>query len=232
MRLFPAQQSREDYLATQIRRSNSKFNYCKVSIHDVNKYWQLLHHTGSRPRPAAPVTGPIVCLGTRNGREVDLFRLRWFGAAPLRQLAERLERRTHSFTTWVPALESAGRSDVLALTRSSVIGVEVNPRAARRDVWIGSFDEMPAEWTDTFGVLYSNAFDQSADPERTARDWKRIMKPGGFIVFCYSNNADPTPTDPVGGLCLEDVQALFGGRLLYFHDRGSRNGYSEVVLQL
>jgi hypothetical protein len=229
MRVFPAQQSREEYIATQVRRSNSKFRYCKVSVHDVDKYWRLLRSAGSRTVPA---TGPIVCLGTRNGREVDLFRLRWFGAAPLRQLAERLERRTHSFTTWLPAIESAGRSDAESLTSSSVIGVEVNPRAARRDVWIGSFDEMPAEWTGAFGVLYSNAFDQSADPERTAREWKRITRPGGFMIFCYSDDADPTPTDPVGGLSLDDVQALFGGRLLYFHDRGSRNGYSEVVLQL
>ena len=52
------------------------------------------------------------------------------------------------------------------------------------------------------------------------------------MVFCYSNDADSTLTDPVGGLSLRDVQALFGAHLLYCHDRGSRNGYSEVVLEL
>jgi hypothetical protein len=165
------------------------------------------------------------------GREVDLFRLRWFAAAPLWKVAKLLERRTHSFTTWLPALESAGRCKVRSLTSRSVIGVEVNPRAVRRDIWIGSFDDMPSEWTGTFGVLYSNSFDQCADPERTAREWRRIIRPGGFMVFCYSSDADPTPTDPVGGVCLHDVQALFGGHLLYFHERGSRNGYSKAVLQ-
>ena len=230
MRLFPAVQSREEYLAAQIRRSDSKFRYCKVSAHDVERYWRILGRAAARA--GRPLAGPIICLGTRNGREVDLFRLQWFGSRPLREVTGRLERRTDSFTTWVPPLESIGRSDVHSLTSRSVVGVEVNPRATRRDVWIGSFDEMPAEWTAVFGVVYSNSFDQSADPHRTAREWKRIVRPGGFLVFCYSKDAEPTATDPVGGISLEDVQQLFGGQLVYFHERGSRVGYSEVVLQL
>lgn len=226
MKLFPGTQSRGDYLDTQVRRSNDKFQLCKVSIEDAEKYRAIL----GRARVAAP--GPIVCLGTRNGREVDLFRAAWFAGRGTRSLVRLLERRTPSFHSWLPAIEAAGRSDLRALTPRSVIGVEVNPRAARKDVWIGSFDDMPDEWSGQFSVAYSNSFDQSQDPERTAREWTRILKPGGVLVFCFSDGAEPTPSDPVGGIRATDVETLFGGHCLYLHERGSRNGYSEVILRL
>lgn len=230
MKIFPGQQSREEYLAAQIERSENKFRYCKVSVHDVRKYRDLLRPEGSTRRDSGP--GPIACLGTRNGREVDLFRLHWFGGWALRAASTRLERAKRSFTSSFPLIESIGRSDVTCLTSTSVIGVELNPRASRRDVWVGSFDEMPSDWSAKFAIVFSNAFDQSQDPQRTVGEWRRIVRPGGFLILCFTNDAEPTSTDRVGGLSLSDVKELFGGRLVYFHDRGSRNGYSEVVLQL
>ena len=150
----------------------------------------------------------------------------------LRAAVGGLERRTTSYASWVPLVEAWNRSDVQALTGTSVVGVEINPRAARRDVWGGSFDEMPTEWDRVFEVVYSNSFDQCEDPVRTAREWKRLLKPGGFLVFCFTNDAEPSLHDRIGGLSLGDVQTLFGGTLIYFHDQGSRNGYSEVILQI
>lgn len=230
MRIFPAAQSRDEYLDTQIRRSERKFRYCKVSAVDVVKYRHVLQHATRTAHPGP--WGPVLCLGTRNGREVDLFRLQWFGGPLLGTVTRCLERRTRSFTSWCPPLESVGRSDFRYLSETSVVGVEVNPWAARRDVWIGSFDEMPAEWVGRFAVGFSNAFDQSQNPERTATEWKRVIKPRGFLIFCFSHDKEPTLTDLVGGLCLTDIESLFGGRLVYFVDRGSLNGYSEVILQL
>lgn len=230
MKMFPTQQSREEYFSAQIRRSESKYQYCKVSVHDVSKYKELLRHEISTVKNAC--LGPIVCLGTRNGREVDLFRLHWFGWRALSAVSMRLERSKRSFTSRFPLIESIDRSDTNVLTSTSVVGVELNPRASRRDVLVGSFDEMPSEWAAKFAVVFSNAFDQSQDPQRTADEWKRVLRPGGFLIFCFTNDAEPTPTDRVGGLCLDDVRQLFGGRLVYFHDRGSQNGYSEVLLQL
>jgi hypothetical protein len=203
-----------------------------VSAHDVQKYRSVLLREVESSRSGGPLTGPVVCLGTRNGREVDLFRTQWSGKWLWREAVRWLERRTHSFVSWIPLVESAYRSDVGALTEASVVGVEVNPRGARRDVWIGSFDKMPSEWDRTFGVIYSNAFDQTSTPERTAREWKRVLRPGGFLIFCFTNDEEPTLNDPVGGLCLNDVQALFNGRLVYYSDRGSRNGYSEAIIQI
>lgn len=230
MKLFATPQTRDEYLATQIERSESKFNYCKVSVHDVRKYRELIGR--ETQRTPAVAGGPILCLGTRNGREVDIFRMEWHGSAWLSAATRQLEASSPSFHCRVPWLESIGRSDLATLQPTSVLGVELNPRAERRDVWIGSFDQMPATWAGAFSIVYSNAFDQSQDPVRTAAEWKRVIRPGGFLIFCFTNGVEPTVSDRVGGLTLPDVQQLFGGRLVVFHDRGSRNNYSEVILQL
>ena len=92
--------------------------------------------------------------------------------------------------------------------------------------------EMPAAWTKTFGIVFSNSFDQSQDPYRTAMEWKRVLRPGGYLIFCFAEGVEPTTSDPVGDLRLEDARRLFGGELLHFGDHGSRAGYSEVVLRL
>lgn len=221
---------RSEYLRTQITRSNSKFDFCKASIHDVTRYRQTLAaHAAS---PGQPPGGPILCLGVRSGREVDLFRIGFFGPAWLRRLVSVLEAERHSFVALVPPLEAIGRSTSAQAAPDGVVGVEINPRAARRDVWIGSFDDMPPDWENRFRVLYSNSFDQSQDPERTAREWKRVARPGAYLIFLFAKDASPSPVDPIGELSLGDVLRLFSGELLYFHERGSRAGYSEVILRL
>ena len=73
----------------------------------------------------------------------------------------------------------------------NVFGVEINPRAKRQDTFIGSFDELPQNW-EKFEIIYSNSFDQSMKPEQTANEWKRVLKPGGYIVFSFSYNKTPT----------------------------------------
>ncbi len=229
MKLFPGDmQSRDEYKSTQIARSQRKFGYCKVSVHDVCKYADLVRGLdGTR----ASLPGPVLCLGTRNGREVDLFRSQWFGPRAVAAGVRVTEIYSQSFRSRLPVLEGIGRSDRNDLSPRSVIGVELNPQAERRDIWIGSFDEMPTEWSASFPVIYSNSFDQSQDPERTAAEWKRVLRPGGILIFCFTNGAKPTVADRVGDITKEDVLALFGGRLLHFADRGSRNGYTEVILQ-
>lgn len=227
MKIHPAKHSRQEYFQIQIARSDSKLRFCKVSIYDVAKYWCIITSHGK-----GLDAGPIVCLGTRNGREVDLFRLQFFGPRVLKLLSRVFERQTHSFISLLPQLEAIGRSDVNNLSRESVVGVEISPKAARSDIWVGSFDEMPASWEHKFGVLFSNSFDQSQDPHKTTKEWRRVARPGGYLIFCFAKNNEPTLTDPVGDLRLEDVLDLFGGELVYFHDRGSRNGYSEVIVRI
>ena len=231
MKVFQDPQTREEYFATQIARSVDKFRFCKVSIHDVIKYRQILQdQQASRGRRTG--LGPILCLGTRNGREVDLFRAHFFGSVLQRHAVRLLEYSgSNAFASRLPQAEAIGRSRLERITPESVIGVELNPQAARQDVRVGSFDELPAKWDGAFGVVYSNAFDHCQDPKRTIAAWKRVVRPGGYLIFCYVWNQQVKATDPVGNLDAEDILPLLGGELIYFREGGSRNRYSEVVVQ-
>ncbi len=230
MKLFPDRQTRRQYLDTQIARSRSKFRYCKVSLRDVLRYRAILARDRSM-RSDRRGPGPVLCLGTRSGREIDLFRVGLFGSALRRRAATLAEIKRNSYLTLVPPLESVGRSDVKRLGPTSVVGVEVNPDAARADVLIGSFDDMPADWTGRFGIVFSNSFDQSQDPRRTAAEWRRVTRPGGYLIVCFAPDVEPSTHDPVGQLTLADVQTQFGGDLAFFQHRGSRKGYSEAIVR-
>lgn len=223
--------SREGYVATQIARSSSKFENCNVSSRDVIRYRDIVMKMSARKRDKNDV-GPILCLGTRSGREVDLFRLEFFGGG-LSRLLGRLERhKAHrGWVSLVPSVLSLGRSSLARLEGHSVIGVEINPKATRGDIWIGSFDEMPGSWTGAFGVLFSNSFDQAQDPERTAREWLRVLRDDGLLIFCYVEGVEPTLTDPVGNMDLRTITGLFGDDVVYFSDGGSASSYSELVIR-
>jgi hypothetical protein len=231
MKVFAGTQTRQEYVDTQVARSRRKIRYCKVSIDDVLRYRAvLLHDRALRRETGSP--GPVLCLGTRNGREVDLFRVGMFGGVLRRRVTALVEIKRNGYLTLVPPLEGAGRSDVARLDATSVVGAEINPDSARRDVWTGSFDDMPAGWTARFGVVFSNSFDQSQDPGRTAAEWRRVIRPGGYLVACFAPGVEPNAHDPVGQLSLADMQALFAGELVFFRHRGSRKGYSEVILRM
>ncbi len=232
MKVYGIRQSREGYLETQIARSRQKFDYCKVSMTDVVRYRAILERARNLSAPVRSF-GPVLCLGTRNGREVDLFRVGFFASTARRHLVAWLERSsdTSRFRSVIPPVEGLGRSTWQRITPSSVIGVEVNAMAARADVWIGSFDDMPADWTERFGVVFSNAFDQSQDPFRTAKEWWRVLRPGGYLVFCYGSKTEPNVHDPVGGITAGDVRRLFQGTVVHQGERATAVGYNEIIVR-
>ncbi len=224
MQILETYSSREEYSQTQIRRSQSKFQYCKVSIRFVQRWKQALI-------PArAGVRGPILCLGTRNGREVDVFRIVFFGSVVRRFLAGLCERKRFGFTSRFPVLESWGRCDADAVTDGSVIGVEINPDGKRGDVRVGSFDRLPQEWTGRFGIVFSNSFDHSFAPADTAREWARVLAPGGFFIINFvGESVNPTVTDPVGAITLQDILQLFPGELVYYTKY--QGNYQEAIIR-
>ena len=73
-------ETRGDYLTTQITASAGKADYCKVSYRDVQRYVDIIGMDKHRRREAPGSTGPTLCLGVRNGREVDLFRIAQSGS--------------------------------------------------------------------------------------------------------------------------------------------------------
>jgi SAM-dependent methyltransferase len=173
---------RREYERLQIARCRAKFGFCKVPLEDVERY-----------RAAFPTaSGPVLCLGVRNGTELNRFR-RVFGG--------------------------------------TVQGVDLNPDSAygRKDVWTGSFDALPAEWTDRFGIVFSNAFDHAFDPMATAAEWTRVLRPGGLLILAHGIGAleEPTPTDCIVLDSSDEAQRLFGIPIV-----GSGQGhYPELYLR-
>ena len=91
---------RATYVAAQLSRG-SKFAYCKVSSRDVRQYLAISCRDKALHEDLAPV-GPILCLGVRNGREVDLFRIALTGSWFRQRLVFGLERQRFGYTSWMP----------------------------------------------------------------------------------------------------------------------------------
>ena len=194
MKVYPETTPRDEYLAAQIARSRAKFNFCKVSPADVALYRRLV-----------PDPGEILCLGVRNGTEVDRFRLAYEGGR----------------WPWSP------RRPVM------VQGVEINPDAIRPDVLIASFDDLPRAFVGMWGLVFSNSLDHALDVVATARHWRTMVRPGGHVILALPEIAALTVTDRVA-LDLEDVRRLFApATLVYYHHEGSvPDGYTQIVLRL
>lgn len=224
MKLYKVEE-REKYIKTQIERSKKKFSYCKVSIRDVLRYIAILRgyfHGGK--------IGPIVCMGTRNGREVDLFRIALNAPNPWLKIIGALESRSPYPHSFLPCAEGLiGRSSLTNIKETSAVGTEINPEGRRRDVFIGSFDELPGEWTGRFRVLFSNSFDHSMDPQRTAKEWKRVVRPGGLLIILWGE-AEATEADPLGNISEEYLTGLFKLRKLGISGSQSTCGYKELFL--
>lgn len=213
---------RKKYFKIQIERSRVKYEYCKVRIKDVILFKKII-------KPSIGIDGPILCLGTRNGREIDLFRNIWFGNRIRNYFIKIIEWKHLGYTSLIPLLEKSFRSNLNKLNKSSVVGVEINPDASRQDTLIGSFDELPKNWQNKFSILYSNSFDQSQDPYKTAKEWLRVIKRGGVLILGFTYT-DPTEEDPVGCLTKDDIMNLFGGELIYFDKNQSH--YSNIILKM
>ena len=226
MKEYHKNPSRTEYFETQIARSRAKFPYCKVSCAHVRAWKRIITEDH---RVMENTEGPILCLGTRNGREVDLFRSVFYLNEFTSYIMCLTEIRRYGWDSRFPLIESIGRSSIGQINEDSVIGVEINPDAKRRDVFVGSFDDMPLDWTDTFRILYSNSFDQSQNPHETAREWIRVLKDGGIAILGFSE-AEPSPTDPVGNLSYKDFVELFPGELIYYNKYGSN--YSDIIIKV
>ena len=226
MRVYDVKQTREEYFETQIRHSRKKFAFCKASIPCV-KHWKTVI---TRCQKGAPITGPILCLATRNGREIDIFRNVFLGS-PLRvAVMQLLEQRKYAFSSRLRIIETVGKSRVDAVAPGSAVGVEINPDGKRQDVLTVSFDDLPKEWEGAFQIVYTNSLDHALDPYRAAREWFRVLAPGGyFILGSPGEKINPSTIDVVGNIGLTDIQELFPGELIYYNKFG--NAFQDTIIR-
>ncbi len=221
MKIFYKKFTRTEYINNQIIRSNDKFEYCKVSIKHVINWYNILNKINNFQ------VNNICCLGSRNGREIDLFRIVFFYRY-LINFIKLNEIRKNGWNDIFPFIINFNRSNINNINKDSAIGVEINPKVERQDTLISSFDEMPSDWTSKFDLLYSNSFDQSQEPEKTVNEWKRIIKKNGVLIFSFGDK-EPTNSDPVGNLNYIDIINLFGGELIYYNKFGSN--YQDIIIR-
>ncbi|MDD5594681.1 MAG: methyltransferase domain-containing protein [Candidatus Omnitrophica bacterium] len=218
-------EERTKYIKTQIERSRKKFSYCKVSMKDILRYIRIIKEHRFNEE-----IGPVVCMGTRNGREVDLFRIALNSPRPWSKIIQALESGKPYPHSLLPCVEGmTGRSSVTDIKENAVVGAEINPDARRKDIFIGSFDELPEKWSGRFSVLFSNSFDHSMDPQRTVKEWLRVIKPGGMLIILWGE-AESTEADPLGNITEEYLTGLFKLRKLEISGSQSVCGYKELFL--
>jgi hypothetical protein len=217
----------QEYEEIQIERSREKFHYCRVSILDMIQKMNIIKNNGY-------VDGPILCLGVRNGREINLLRImkkKFFS-----KILFLFEIKRFGFSSLFPFLEKFFiKSNISKISSNGVYGVELNPDIDRSDVFSGSFDAMPLNYQDLFEVVYSNSFDQSIDPKLTAREWVRVVKDGGFIILDWVEGDIPNYTDPTGGISKSDMTSLFNGKVIFYSQRGNfdpEGNSSCIIIQI
>jgi hypothetical protein len=226
-----------EFLRRNVEHSDNKW-ISKVSIFDTEKYLGIISAYEARlldkgsGTSGAELLSPILCLAVRNGREVDLFRIAVFHKL-VASLIKRDEIKSLGFRSrFVSGFESIGRSDLLDLNDKSVVGLELSPKGRRKDVLVGSFDDMPEEWTDKFSIVYTNSFDHSYDPYLTASQIIKTLRNGGYVVLAFPTGQDTGDIDPVAELDLDDVKDLFGNNIIYHRLYGSRWYYSEYIIRV
>ena len=220
MEIFKTKLNREKYIEVQIERSKKKYDFCKVSINHVINYYKVINNQKNNIKN-------ILCLGSRHGREVDLFRAVFFNRFLL-PFIKIFEIKKRGYNSLLPFIEKIKMHDKKNMEKGT-FGVELNPQNNRKDHFNCSFDEMPNEFTNKFQIIYSNSFDQSQDPTKTANEWYRCLSKGGYLIIAFRPDAEPSIADPVGRLSINDILKSFPGELIYFNK--PQLNYSEIIIK-
>lgn len=217
----------EEYEQTQIKRSRIKFNFCKVSLTDTIRWKNVIEKDLNKKI----LDSKICCLGTRSGKEVDLFRIAFSYNHILHIVLYIISSSKILEKIFIKYFLKIGRKKISFKSNKYCYGVEINPDAKRKDVLISNFDLISSNWDNQFNIVFSNSIDQSMDPVNTSEKWKRLLKKNdhnNYLIICFSYTK-PELTDPTGYITLEDIKALFPGEVIYYSKNIST--YQEVIIK-
>ncbi len=232
-------ENRKEYIDIQVERSRKKFGMCKVFMRDILRYrellaWDYSREAGNQRLRSAWKPRRILCLGVRSGAENDLFRAGFFGPLLRSQTIARLAAAQDNTKYAHDKLKLARRYSLGAghYADGRVMGVEINPDAERPDIFIGSFDELPADWSGQFDLIFTNSFDHSMDPAKTVAEWKRVAAPGAYVIVGFAMDQEQSDHDPTTGLTFEGLSELWQAPVVFASETFNRNGYHEVCFRL
>ncbi len=223
--------NRKEYIEQQIIRNQKKQNYCKVFFSDVLRYRDLLLIDRKLEREDFK---PILCLGVRSGAELDIFRSTFLGRPLRNRLIRSYAIRKDKTTSGISKTKLSRRLSLGSgnYADGQVVGVELSPGLIRQDTWIGSYDEMPEKWTNRFSLLYSNSIDHSLDPEKTVYEWRRVAKPGAYVILAFAEGHDPSASDPFGINGFSELIDLWKAPVVFASETWNSVGYSEICFRL
>lgn len=219
--------NREEYLSEQVVRYRHKHRFCKVFFADLFRYHDLLKDLRK------PIES-ILCLGVRTGAEVDMFRAVFFSPFLRARLLRNFLVRQDTGKSGAEKIRLANRFGIGSGSNrdGKVVGVELAEEARRDGIWIGSFDELPPEWTGKFDLIYSNSIDHSSDPQKTVDEWKRVASPGAHAIILFSEGREASNHDPFGGITFQVLKDLWKAPVVFEDETSNLNGYSEICFRL
>ena len=165
----------------QILRSRDKFDFCKVDYGMVLRFYNIIQ----KDLGNHDFDPKIVCLGTRSGAEIDLFRIVFLKNTILNYILKffnEINKKTIIFTKY---LFFIGRKKISFKSNQYSYGVEINPDALRKDVLISNFDFLPKSWDKKFNIIFSNSFDHSMDPINTSKNWIKLVRQTTYYHLLY-----------------------------------------------
>ena len=209
----------EEYEKIQIDRSKSKFRYNKLSIKDVESFKKILNLHNCDIKN-------ILCLGSRNGTEVDYFRINFFSNNFFLNLFKFTEIRRFGYFPLLNFFLKFNKSNKNFLTTNkyNVLGNDINPLSERKDTIVCSFDKFEEKYYNRFDLIYTNSFDQSFDPQKSLKEWDKLLKKNGFLILGF-DEGPPTINDPTGNITITDLISMINYKLIYYSEKGFHYQY-------
>jgi SAM-dependent methyltransferase len=204
---------------------NSRKEVSKVSAYDIEKYFNIIKYRRNNIN--------VICLASRTGREIDLFRL-FFQNKFLFFLIKIFEKKGYGFNSFpFNFLLKQNLTDISKdnNSRSIFMGIELNKERKRKDTLNISFDQIPDKYNNKFDICFFNSLDHSKSPIITAKNINKIVKKNGYIILTFPSDQKSHTLDPTSNLKEKDVKKLFGKNIIYKKKMGVDGNMMNILLK-
>ena len=129
--------NKKQYAQIQIQRHWIKRTKCRTK--------QFYDNVSNLLKPHLSFHSKMICLGTRNNHERDVFRK--------------------------------------ALSLDEISSCDIAPSSKAN--FVMDFNNLPAEWKNSWDIVYSNALDHAIDATTVFYHWLDIVVPNGYLILGF-----------------------------------------------